>query len=764
MLQPLPEQERLRADLERTSAAIAHMQDVARLGTWERDATTGVVRWSKGFAKLLGFGAEIEPSLETWLTMVHPGDRPRVVATIHAGLEQGAGYDYACRVRVGDEERLMRVDARIARDAEGRAVRVDGIVQDITDWQRSEAALAQSEALQTAVVNAALDSVIVIGGDGYVVEWNSSAERTFGWSRAEVVGRELAQLIIPTQHRAAHRRALAAHGSGRPGILGRRLEMTALRRDGSEFPVELTIRPVLGERLLFAGYLRDITERKRAEEARRAAENRWRALVEQIPAVTYLSNFDEAATIVYISPQIETLTGLEPELWIGHPDFWLSRVHPEDVEHATRESQARFSEKRGFSATYRVRRADDSWIWVEEQSIILPGEDGEPRYLQGVMIDVTERRRREDESRDAQRLESIGQLAGGVAHDFNNLLGIIQGYAELLESAVPETSRSDVHEIRRAAERAADLTRQLLLFGRREPAEAGLVDANEVVADLEDVLRHTLGEHVEFTVDRAPDPCPVRMPAGQLEQILVNLVVNARDAMPGGGRLALSTARPGDRVIVRVADSGTGMTDEVAARAFDPFFTTKEKGRGTGLGLATVYGIVRGAGGRVRLDTLPERGTTVEIELPRAEEEPLADEQQVFEPPPSPPPLAGQGETVLLVEDEQAVRELTGRILTENGYRVIDAEDGRRARVLYDGLQGEIDLLLSDVVMPGMSGPQVAEELRGMSPDLRVLYMSGHAGDVLDHHGLAGEELQLLEKPFDRNRLLSGVRGALYAK
>ena len=755
MLKPLPEEERLRAELERTRAALAHMQDVARVGTWERDETTGVVRWSEGFAKLLGLEPQTEPSLEAWLELVHPDDRPGVIATIVTGVEQAPGYGYVCRVRVGAEERLMRVDALIARDAQGRPLRVDGIVQDITDWQRSEAALAQSEALQTAVVNAALDSVIVMGADGRVVEWNTSAESTFGWSRAEAVGRELAELIIPPVHRGAHRRALAAHLAGESRVLGRQLEMTALRRDGTEFPVEVTIRPVLGERLMFAGYLRDITERKRTEEARRAAESRWRALVEQIPAVTYLGNFDESATIVYMSPQIESLTGYEPERWIGDPGFWLSRVHPEDVERATRESQARFREKRGFSATYRLRRADDAWIWIHEQSRIVPGEDGQPRYLQGVMIDLTERRRRDEELRHAQRLESIGQLAGGVAHDFNNLLGIIQGYAELLEVEVPEASRSDVQEIQRAAERAADLTRQLLLFGRPQPTEAGVVDANEVVAELRNMLRGTVGEHVKFTVDPAFEPCPVRIPAGQLEQILVNLVVNARDAMPGGGRLALSTALGGGRVTLRVTDSGTGMTDDVAARAFDPFFTTKEKGRGTGLGLATVYGIVQGAGGRVRLDTLPGRGTTVEIELPLAAEEPVADA-----PSPS-PPLAGRGETVLLVEDEQAVRELTGRILTENGYHVIDAADGYRARILCDHFQGKIDLLLSDVVMPGMSGRQVADQLRVLRPGLRVLYMSGHAGDVLDHHGFAGEELQLLEKPFDRDRLLAGVRDAL---
>jgi two-component system, cell cycle sensor histidine kinase and response regulator CckA len=755
MLKPLPEEQRLRAELERARGALAHMQEVARLGTWERDETTGIAEWSQGLESLLGFGPQTGRALETWLALVHPEDRARVAETIHAGVAHGPGYRYECRIRVGGEERLMHVDALTTRDAAGRPIRVNGIVQDITDWQRSEAALAQSEAVQSAVVDAALDSVVVMNAHGLVVEWNKAAESTFGWSRAEAVGQELAALIIPPAHRSAHRRALAAHGAEESGMLGRRLELTALRRDGSEFPVEVAVGPVHGERPLFAGYLRDITERKQAEEARRAAESRWRALVEQIPAVTYLGRFDEEATMIYISPQVERLTGFAPETWTDDPGFWLSRVHPEDVESATRESEARFRERRGFSCTYRMRRADGAWVWIEEQSTILYDDEGEPRYLQGVMVDVSERRRRDEELTAAQRLESIGQLAGGVAHDFNNLLGIIQGYAELLELEVPESSQSDVKEIRRAAERAADLTRQLLLFGRRESAEAGVVDANEVVAELRNMLQRTLGEHVDLVLDLAPAAGLVLMPAGQLEQILVNLVVNARDAMPGGGRLKVSTAVGGQGVSLRVTDSGTGMTDDVATRAFDPFFTTKEKGRGTGLGLATVYGIVQGAGGRVWLDTVPGQGTTVEIELPLAEEQSMSGDERPA------PPLTGRGETVLVVEDEAAVRQLTGRILSENGYRVIDAADGYRARILCDQFQGEIDLLLSDVVMPGMSGRQVAEQLRSLRPELRVLYMSGHAGDVLDHHGLAGPEMPLLQKPFDTTRLLASVRAAL---
>ena len=749
------EEARLRAELARVRAGLAHMQRVARIGTWERDMSTGVVTWSEELKAMLATDPRTDQGIDSWLDILHPADRPRVVEHILDATKHRERFEYEARAIVAGKERLMHVDGRVERDERGDATRVTGVIQDITDWQLSEAALAQSQAIQTAVVDAALDCVIVINGDGRIVEWNTAAEVAFGYERVEALGKELAGLIIPVEHREAHRKALALSGTRESRILGRRVEMTALRRDGTEFPVEVAITRVPGERPLFAGSLRDITDRKHADEALRAAESRWRALVEQMPAVTYLARFDEAASMVYVSPQIERLTGHPLEAWTSDPGFWLSCVHPEDGQRAERETRARFAEKRGFSCTYRLRRADGEWIWIEEQSTILYDAEGEPRHLQGVMIDVTQQRRRDEELREAQRLESIGQLAGGVAHDFNNLLGIIQGYAELLEPDVPETSRADVLEIRRAASSAADLTRQLLLFGRREAAEAQVVDVNGVIGTLREMLRRTLGEHVEFTVDLSEESSAVLIPAGQLEQILVNLTVNSRDAMPGGGSMTLTTRPAGERVVLRVADNGTGMSDEVAARAFDPFFTTKEKGRGTGLGLATVYGIVQGAGGRVHLDTMLGEGTTVEVELP------LADAEPAPAPAPPPPAPAGKGETVLLVEDEQAVRELTGRILAENGYEVIHASDGYRARTVSDGFEGQIDLLLSDVVMPGMSGRDVAEELRRLRPGLKVLYMSGHAGDVLDHHGFQGEEMRLLAKPFDSDGLLSSVRAAL---
>jgi hypothetical protein len=528
-----------------------------------------------------------------------------------------------------------------------------------------------------------------------------------------------------------------------------------VRRDGTELLVELAIAPVEGEKLLWAGYLRDITERTAAEVARNAAESRWRALVEQIPVVTYLARFDETCTVLYISPQSEAMLGYPPERWIDQPRFWVDHVHPADRDRVQAEASARFREKRGFTCEWRIRAADGEYVWIDEQSTILMGEDGEPAFLQGVMVDVTDRKRHEEELREAQRLESVGQLAGGVAHDFNNLLGIIQGYAELLEADVSETARADVREIRKAAGRAADLTRQLLLFSRGEPTEAQVVDVNDVVGEISNMLERTVGEHVSFETALCPLPCPVSIPAGQLEQILVNLTMNARDSMPGGGVLSVSTHRSDTRVTLAVTDTGTGMSEEVVTRAFNPFFSTKEKGRGTGLGLATVYGIAQGAHGHAAIDSLPGRGTTVTIELP------LALREACQEDWPEASTMSGRGETVLVVEDEDAVRELTGRILSESGYEVMHAADGYRAQAICDEHDGAIHLLLSDLVMPGMSGREVAEALRAARPEIKVLYMSGHSGDVLTHDAAPGDQTPMIEKPFDRRGLLRSVRSAL---
>ena len=365
--------------------------------------------------------------------------------------------------------------------------------------------------------------------------------------------------------------------------------------------------------------------------------------------------------------------------------------------------------------------------------------------MSGSRREQEERERLETRLAQAQRLETVGQLAGGIAHDFNNILAVILNHAHFVHRELPEGSplRDDVKQISHAAERASELTRQLLIFSRRDPAVPQTVDVNALVEETERLLRRTIGERVALATSLCEDRCYVEADPSQLEHVLLNLVVNARDAMPDGGTITIASERDGERIVLTVADEGAGMEPEVVARAFEPFFTTKPKGRGTGLGLATVYGTITDAGGEVRIDSAPAEGTTVRIAMP-AVGAPAA-------PPPDDGPenADGAGATVLLVEDEAAVRRLTRRILESGGFRCLDAADGDEALELFAAHRDEIDLVLTDVVMPRMSGPELAERIGDGGPP--VLYMSGYADERLPG---------TIEKPFAADELLRRVLAA----
>jgi signal transduction histidine kinase len=409
----------------------------------------------------------------------------------------------------------------------------------------------------------------------------------------------------------------------------------------------------------------------------------------------------------------------------------------------------------------RIERKDGSWgmLAVVHRRARDLGDD-DVSFVQAVanVLGAVAARAREEQLeaqlQQSRRLESVGKLAGGVAHDFNNLLAIIQGYADFaLEAATDDEQRRDLEELSKAATRGAELVRQLLAFSRRQPVDAVALDVTEVVRDVEPMLRRAIGEHIELRCWLASELPPTVIDPGQLSQVLVNLAVNARDAMPGGGRLTIRATQVGASVRLVVEDTGHGMDEETLAKAFDPFFTTKGPGSGTGLGLATVYTIVDQAGGTIALDSDPAFGTRVTIELP-CRDSPLAPGATAGSSAPS----NGRGETILVVEDNQQVRCIATRILRDRGYHVIDAPGGEAA--LRAAASERIDLLLSDVVMPGMSGPELAEQLRKSQPGVRVLHMSGHAA------GAGGPDARpalpdLIEKPFTSAELLARVRALL---
>jgi PAS domain S-box-containing protein len=450
-------------------------------------------------------------------------------------------------------------------------------------------------------------------------------------------------------------------------------------------------------------------------------------------------------------------------------------THPDHVaEDAAERRRLASGEVRSSDLELRLVRSDGRPVWVYRNRSVVQDANGAPLYLLTYLRDVSDRRTLEEQLRQAQKMEAVGQLAGGIAHDFNNLLTAIIGNGELLlrEMEPADPGRLDLQEINRAAHRAATLTRQLLAFSRKQILQPRLLSLNQVVTELSAMLRRVIGEHVELRIDLDPTLGLVLADPGQMEQVITNLAVNGRDALPSGGTLTIRTANLdgahvahsgpdegellGPHVALAVADNGVGMDDRTRARLFEPFFTTKELGRGTGLGLATVYGIVRQSGGHIRVHTRLHEGSTFTIYLPRAEG-PSHDEDNgagAMEEP-------GGAGTVLVVEDEEAVRTLASRVLRGKGYRVLEAASADLALAILGGSREPIDLLLTDVVMPGMSGPALAQRLVRQHPSLRVLYMSGYAEEAIERQGSLPAGGDLLEKPFTADQLARRVRAAI---
>ncbi|HYF62586.1 MAG TPA: PAS domain S-box protein, partial [Herpetosiphonaceae bacterium] len=506
----------------------------------------------------------------------------------------------------------------------------------------------------------------------------------------------------------------------------------------------------------------------RANAALRDSEERYRLITEQ--SHDLISMLDAHERFAYASPSYEPILGYAPALLLGRAA--LEIIHPDDQPIAHAAWLRAMAGASGPQALLRLRNAEGSWCWIDTQCSVI--EYGGDRYILSVGRDITERKRLESQLLQAQKMESIGRLAGGVAHDFNNLLTAITGYAELaLETLPPEIDlRADLEEIRRAAERATALTRQLLTFARKQAIELKVLDLNALIADVEKLLRRLLGESIAIVIMPAPGLGLIRADAGQLEQVMVNLAVNARDAMPGGGTLTIETCNvvldedytrehidvtPGAYVMLVISDTGSGIAEAAMPHVFEPFFTTKEAGRGTGLGLATCYGIVKQHGGAIWVYSEPDHGTSFKIYLPCVAE---AAEQASGRADPAALPR-GQ-ETILLVEDEVSVRALAARVLRDLGYTVLEAVDGSQALELLKSCPpGTLDLLLTDVVMPQMGGMLLANRLLELHPTCKILYMSGYTENGMAHHSRLDLAASLLHKPFSPSMLAAKVREIL---
>ena len=541
------------------------------------------------------------------------------------------------------------------------------------------------------------------------------------------------------------------------------------RPDGSRIPVEFHVG-----RMPDGGTVcvcRDLSQHQQAEKARADAETKYRMLVEHVNAITYIAEIGINGKWFYISPQVENILGYTPEEWLAISPEWTQHIHPDDlpiVFAAEEQSMNGYP----FQAEFRVRRKDGREVWLSDTAVIVQGSDSHP-VMEGIMVDITERKALETQLQQSRKMEAVGRLAGGIAHDFNNLLTIISGYTELALSRqhLPSEAHADIERIENASVRAAALVRQLLAFSRKQVLQPKILDLNKIVLNLDSLLRRLMDERIEMVTRVNEDLGKVKADPAQVEQVIMNLVVNARDAMPEGGRLVVETCntdldanyavdhvsvRPGKYVMLAVSDTGVGMDRQTVANIFEPFFTTKESGRGTGLGLSTVYGIVKQSGGYIWVYSEPGKGSTFKIYLPRVDEVPESPSATQAEP------HARRGtETILIVEDEEAVRELIQAVLKEKGYDVIPSLDPQHAEKIAAQFPGEIHMLLTDMVMPGISGRELAERISAKRRDIRVLFMSGYTDNVITSGGMLQEGLAFLQKPFSPAALVQKVREVL---
>jgi PAS domain S-box-containing protein len=626
-----------------------------------------------------------------------------------------------------------------------------------------------SEEKYRNLINTANDGILVIDASSrLILEANQKAVEMLGIPEP-LIGRLESEIYISSGN-GAGRVPLALNSSD---IL-RSQELELLRSDGTPVRVEVNVSTTeLNGRPAILGIFRDIRDRLEAAFVLRRSEERFSYLIQNLSDVITVVAVD--GTMLYHSPSIERVAGYKPSELLGKS--LLAFVHPED-ESGVRAALERVTLKVGSAAPpeYRFLRKDGTWVWLESVGNNLLNDVA----VGGIVVtsrDVTGRRGLEEQVRQAQKMEAVGRLAGGIAHDFNNLLMVIRGYSEIvLQEDTTSSVRKNVDTIVRATESAASLTRQLLSFSRRHVVSPQVLDLNSLVSRMSEMLLGVLRDEMEFVVKLDPDSCCISADPGQMEQVIMNLVVNARDAMPRGGKLTLETAhlgtdavrarRPsglplGEFVMLSVTDTGIGMDADTQARIFEPFFTTKNKDKGTGLGLSVVYNIVRAGGGHLRLNSEVARGTTFQIFFPR-----VAAPVKPQPPVPMIEAVRTGMETILVAEDQPDLRWMICQFLQQLGYAVLEAKDGGDAVSLAQQYKGTIDVLLTDIVMPHLRGSEVARQLSASRPDMKVIFMSGYTeGEFGTVPGETNEpEAILLQKPFELDSLAMKIREVLEAR
>ena len=651
----------------------------------------------------------------------------------------------------------------------------------------SGSAQAMLEVLfSTELLETLPDAIVAVDRDGIIVQVNTQTQELFGYDRKELIGQKI-ELLVPERYRKQHhhhRHNFAQAPKTRR--MGADLELYGRRRNGSEFPVEISLSPVsTGKGTLVLSAIRDMSDRKRIdEELRRTSEELHRRTAEQLGEYrTRLASIIDSSEDAILSKDLngiitswnrgaEHIYGYTAEEIVGkHISLLIPSNRPDEIPEILQKIAR--GESVEHSESIRVTK-DGRYLSVSVSVSPLRDATGKIAGASAIARDITAQKRGESQLRQAQKMEAVGRLAGGVAHDFNNILGIISACTEFLRDRIDPAAEPSlyVENIKKATERGTSLTKQLLAFSRSSAIQPRVLDLNERLKDISKLLRPLLGEDIEILITSRSSAVVIEADPGQLDQIVINLAVNARDAMSRGGKFILETGlvkfdetfaeqhqsmTAGDYVLLAVSDTGAGMDEATMSRVFEPFFTTKELGKGTGLGLATVYGIVKQNAGHIMVYSEPGQGTTFKIYLPSAEHKiGLASKSEVETISPKRP-----GATILLVEDDEMMRSLTRQLLQEHGYTVVEANDGKSALEWVASHPGPIDLLLTDVVMRRMSGPELVDRLSASYPALKVIYMSGYTGRLIAEREVLKPGVPLIEKPFTRAVLLNTIHTTL---
>ncbi len=773
------------AALRRSQKMLERTEEVANVGSWEWEIATDTVTWSRGLYRIFQYDpGNPAPGWIEHPGHCHPDDREILMKAVEAAVTTGAPYEIEIRAfRKDGNLRTCLARGFAEMGPNGTAERLFGFIQDITEKKTAD----ELGKLQSLVLDQISDRVIVTDLDGYITYVNAIHTRTIGTSKEALIGQHVTALGDDPEKGASQMEILQKtlrDGSWRGEVINFRPDNTPLTVDCRT----QMIRNDAGHPIALCGIATDITERRRAQEEARKTLNFLEFAVEQIPIPIIIAmapdvtitNFNQAA-LDLMTKKPENLKGVSLKDFqeycpTFYPDGTPCRVEDLPLVRAVQQGE----EVRNVEMI--VRPGNDE-RWISASAAPLKDKDG--KLLAGIVAfpDITDKKRFEAEKlsleeqfHQAQKLESVSRLAGGAAHDLNNLLSPILGFSEMvLNDTAPDDPRRELLEdVLKAARRARDLVGQLLAFSRKQPLVFNPLNLNDLLTDFETLLCRTIREDITIHIELEPSLPLIKGDAGHVEQVVMNLVINAQDAMPGGGHLTIHTKRvelaespdgvfgklvPGDYVVMSIKDTGVGMDEKILEHLFEPFFTTKDVNQGTGLGLATVYGVIKQHGGNIQVDSRPGQGTSFRVYLPVLTEPVAVDTR--YDPTEPPVHVAGGSETILVVEDNEPMRKMAEIMLARQGYNILTAKNGWEALSLLGQNDGSIDLLLTDIIMPGMNGVELYHQAVRKHPGLKAVYMSGYTDDVIAHHDVLNGNVPFLQKPFTNRSLVEKIREAV---